>query len=104
MLELDDVVKEAVEVFEEEMEKGWIDDINDVREFAEDEANIYLEKMNTEEHFTLLERLNMQEPIAEFGINEEDKTVGQAVMRYLENTLTGIIIQAVIDCYYDNWI
>ena len=98
---LDSIIKEAVEVYKEEEQKGYINDFDDVQLFAIENAEIYIQKLDVKEKWILLEELNRQEPVADFGLAQEDTTLGQAIETYLQSTLMAKIVKATMDAYYE---
>lgn len=99
---LKQIIKDAVEVYEEESAKGYVETLDELDRFANESADIYISKLSVQEEWSLLEELNQKEPVADFGIGEE-KTLGQAITSYVESTLTSKIRQAVIDAYYNKF-
>ena len=98
---LDSIIKEAVEVFKDEQREGYLDDFDSVQIFGYESADLYISKLSTSEEWELLEELNRIEPVADFGLAQEDVTLGQAITTYVQSTLGSLIVRATINAYYE---
>ena len=100
---LENIIDEAVEVFEDERKEGYLQELEEVRRFGYESAEIYISRLSVEEEWELIEELNQKEQVAEFGINPGNKTLGQAISEYVESTLAELITRATIDSYYNKY-
>jgi len=95
-MKLDEIIQETADVFEDELDEGYIDCNDDVVRFAVEQADIYLEKLNTEKKMDLLKEIAMKEDgLTKFKIVKELDNIDEAINGLIGTYISSIVLEKV---------